>query len=88
MDESKPVEVKTPKLITFKNIYIVFGVVILATCIALGFIIGFFAIGKRSNDNTINYYNSLISDFDIEGLKHVEKLVSRDMLRTHLKYIC
>lgn len=83
--ESKTVEVKKPKLIAFKKIYIVFGIVILATSIALGFVIGFFSADRSSDDSTINYYKTLISDVDIEGLKHIEKFVSRDMLKTHLK---
>ena len=67
---------------------ILYGGLGIVVALGIGFIIGFFSNGSKSTDNeSLNYYNNLIKDFDTKGLEHIVQEIKADSIREFLRNI-
>jgi hypothetical protein len=69
--------------------YIKVAAVILSVLVSfgIGIIIGYFSHSPPDkNQNLVNYYNTLIHDYDKNGLASVVKVVNPENIKQNLRY--
>jgi hypothetical protein len=72
----------------FTCVKIAVGVLAILTSIGVGIIIGYFSRTViDNNQNVVDYYNTLIKDYDRNGLYDVIKIVNPNNIKENLRFI-